>query len=174
MSRHRHLMAKMRRTAGWADWRETDPNAPCPICPYERPHRNRILHVAPLENGHELHAWSYDDSMWPEIASQMRSPGTPKDYGWSWAIIDPSGYPDEPSKYEEHGDPDHELAGNGGDGGHTDDPWHTDYIPTLEQAKAEAEAHYQKMFPAGSVNTSHDSGFDYDSFMRDYDPRKEY
>jgi hypothetical protein len=157
-------MAKFRRTAGWADWRETDPNVPCPICPHERPHRNRILHVAPLENGHELHAWSYDDSRWPEMGSN----GGPSDYGWSWAIVNPSKYPDEPDKYNDHQDPEHFLAGDGGDSGDFDDPNHNDFIPTLEQAKKQAEQHYQRIFPLGTDTGKHDSGVDYDDIMRNY------
>ena len=164
-------MARFRRqAAGWADWRETDPDAPCPICPYERPHRDRILHVAPLENGHELHAWSYDGKLWPGLGSNLG----PEELGWNWAIVDPSKYPAEPSKYEEHGDPEHTLAGNGGDAGDPDDPWHRDHIPTLEDAKAEAEAHYRRLFPIGTDTGGHDSGFDYDDFFKNYDPRREY
>jgi hypothetical protein len=76
--------------------------------------------------------------------------------------VDPSKYPEEPSKYESHQDPDHHLAGNGGDGPRgEDDPWHRDYIPTLEDAKAEAEEHYKKMFPLGTNTGKHDSGVDY-------------
>lgn len=144
-------MAKMRHTAGWADWQEVDPEEPCRVCPWTHP--ERLLHRARLENGHELHAWSWDDTV-----TGIGKNG-PDEYGWSWAIVDPSKYPAKRSKYEHHQDA--HLAGDGGDGGDYDDPGHTDYIPTLEQAKQQAEQHYQKMFPIGTDTGPHDSGVDY-------------
>lgn len=144
--------AAVRSTAGWADWRQVDTSGPCPICPWNHP--DTIRHVAPLENGHELHAWSYDDDG-----------GTPEDYGWSWAVVDPSKYPAEPNKYSGHVDPEHHLLTGGDDG--SDDG---DYIPTLDEAKSRAEAAYQKHVPLGTDTGTHDSGVDYsdlNQLMRD-------
>lgn len=111
-------------------------------------------HKAPLENGHELHAW------------QHRGPeGTPD--GWNWAISDPSGTPhgelSEWSHPEEYG----HISRGGRDAPllSEDDGVEVasdDYIGSLDEAKQQAQEHYQKLFPVGGTGTGgHDSGIDY-------------
>lgn len=129
------------------------------------------LHKAPLENGHELHAWRYTQH--PDDKE-----------GWQWAINDPS----RSSEYGTFPNDDH--AGDwsnydgsppqistwlacGGVGAASDadlsrkhrkldlEVAHADHIPTLEHAKAQAQNHYQNMFPIGTNTGSHDSGTDY-------------
>ena len=46
---------------------------------------------------------------------------------------------------------------------------HSDHIHTLDDAKAQAQSHYEGMFPIGTNTGSHDSGTDYsdlNSYMR--------
>jgi hypothetical protein len=136
------------------------------------------MHRAPLENGHELHAWKY---FGPESKGQ----------GWNWAIADPSQMPDGGNEWDPDiwgpGEVYDSYLATGGDdtnqygtispsgdwvaSGASKNVVHTNHIETLDQAKDEAQQHYQKMFPVGGPGTgSHDSGVDYDDlgkFLRD-------
>lgn len=150
------------------------------------------LHKAPLENGHELHAWAYRDE--PDAAD-----------GWNWAIVDPhshksrsyvEGYNDSLDNGTDwdvnphvSGSPPPIASWLAGGGMYMDstsatahrnlgesfDVAHSDHIPTLEDAKAQAQAHYQKMFPIGTNTGGHDSGVDYgdlNSYMRHLQGRR--
>jgi hypothetical protein len=144
------------------------------------------LHKAPLENGHELHAWAYRDE--PDAAE-----------GWNWAIVDPhnhksrnyvDGYNDSLDNDTDwdvnphfSGSPPPIASWLAGGGMHMNsmstsahrnlgesfDVAHSDHIPTLDDAKAQAQEHYQGMFPIGTNTGGHDSGLDYsdlNSYMR--------
>lgn len=136
------------------------------------------LHKAPLENGHELHAWRYT--------------GHPDDkQGWQWAISDPS-RASEYGKFPGEGHADWSnyngsppqistwLAA-GGYGAAADanlarrhqgidfEVPQAGHINTLEEAQQQAQEHYQRLFPIGTSTGGHDSGLDYsdlNSYMR--------
>ena len=87
---------------------------------------------ARLENGHSLH-----------IGSGQWGSNRPSDTYWDYHIADPSGLI---------------IASGGWDEG----PNHQN--PTIrspEEAKRQAEEHYEKLFPIGSDTGKHDSGVDY-------------
>lgn len=146
-----HLTAKMHSTRRHGfrkvafDWRPS--GGPCPICGTDHGKYGMEEHSAPLENGHVLKVNTYHST--PHL-------NIPADHGWGYEIHDPSKYPEEPSKYEQH-DGEHLLGAGGGD-------YHEDQedFPTRAHAQQAAEQHYQKLFPMGGGGSGgHDSGVDY-------------
>jgi hypothetical protein len=135
------------------DWRPVPSGEACRTCGWTGHHDvgGKNEERAHLENGHELHAWGWRD--------------LPPDSGHSYSIVDPSKYPEEPSKYAPHQGPE-VIAARGRD---TDDPEQT-YIPTMEDAKRMAEEHYKQLFPIGTDTGPHDSGVDYSGLnsFKDY------
>lgn len=133
------------------------------------------MHKAPLENGHELHTWKYTEH--PDDKE-----------GWNWAIVDPSKkapafIEDEMDSVPNPGSPPpvSSWLAAGGQGAGTDvylshkhrgfgpEMVHNHHIFDVDQAKEEAQNHYQKMFPIGSDTGPHDSGVDYsdlNSYLR--------
>jgi hypothetical protein len=168
------LLAAWRKTA--FDWqqRQYDPGK---HTSYEQKLFDDVeLHKASLENGHELHAWRYTQH--PDDKE-----------GWQWAISDPSrsseygSYPDDGdagdwSNYDGSPPQISTWLACGGVGAASDadlsrkhrkldlEVAHADHIPTLEHAKAQAQNHYQNMFPIGTDTGSHDSGVDYSDLSK--------
>lgn len=159
-------MARFRRSAApqwaekyqpWADWRritKKDGNTA-----YNEWHgdasgtpQDTYHHwMAPLENGQELHAWSYqhDD----------RS----RDYGWTWAIRNPHG---DETGWDENNQM--WLSGGGPDSPIHDEDEDEDAIyPDLDSAVKKAEEKYRKLYPLNGPGTgTHDSGVDYSDLNR--------
>lgn len=163
----RHLVARFRRRAApvrwaeqhqpWGDWRrlrKKDGNTA-----YNEWHsqatgapQSTYHHwMAPLENGHELHAWSYQHN------------DRNRDYGWTWAIRDPHG--DETGWDEDNR---MWLSGGGPDSPVYDEDEDEDAIyPDLGSAVKRAEDKYRQMFPVDGPGTGpHDSGVDYSDLNR--------
>ena len=163
----KHLMAKFRRTAAgewasdyqpWGDWRRikkkdgytnyNEWHSEATGAPQSTYHH----YVAPLENGHELHAWSY------------RHNERNENYGWSWAIRDPHG--DETGHDEDNN---MWLDAGGPDGPRTplDEDEEGLRYPDLPSAVKKAEENYRKLYPIGGAGTgTHDSGVDYSDLNR--------
>lgn len=116
------------------------------------------FHKARLENGHELHAWRYEN---PEAGQ-----------GWNWGVVDP----EQPKPEHEYSLPgEFKYLAKAGEDAKYDDRQtggsliHGDQIDSFDEAKQQAQKHYQKIFPIGTDTGFHDSGVDYsdlNSYMR--------
>ena len=109
--------------------------------------------VAPLENGHELHAWSYNHS--PTQAA----------LGWTWAVRDPrgdeTGWDEDNPMWFAGGGPDSPVYDEDGD--EEEDARY----PDLGSAVRRAEEKYRQLFPVDGPGTGpHDSGVDYSDLNR--------
>ena len=167
------------RIASAFDWRLTHEGRPW----HDNLDQNYEVHSAPLENGHELHAWkdtSEPKSSWEWAITHPRNAAS-KEYSKKWTPENLWDGPprDHPWRQSEEWNPPQPLvseylAAAGPESKYNVrcfDRWlpdheppvlvHSDHIPSLGHAKQQAEEAYQKMFPLGTNTGGHESGNDY-------------